>query len=350
MTGRRRTEALLGVAAFTALIGVAVIAAVIHDAWAVDADRNLAAARDLVAGRFGADHGYVYSPLAALLTVPWTWLPQGAAVGAWFALRMAVLLVGVAFATRGWPTQDRILTGIASAFFVPVAYDLLLGNVSILLAVSVAVVAWRRDDWRTGIVLGLALATIPKPQLVPVLLWMLFYRRQALLAAIVTAALATVATAALTGTEPYQAWVGVLRSVDYLSSPMLGNRSLFAVVSPPLGAILAVVATAATLASLARSSLAGLVACIVLGMLVAPYTLAYAPVLLLVVARPIADRMPRLALAEAMTASVGVILAMPLWLAGVLALTLGLRGDPAVDGSAPEPAAQPMPVSSVPAT
>jgi hypothetical protein len=46
-------------------------------------------------------------------------------------------------------------------------------------------------------------------------------------------------------------------------------------------------------------------------------------VLLLVAARQIADAVPRAAVVLASTASLGVILALPLWLAAVLAVALG---------------------------
>ncbi len=325
---RSRTAALLAVAAISAIVGIAVSAAVVRDTWAVDADRNLQAARDLVAGRFGVDHGYVYSPLAAALTVPWTWLPQPLAIAGWFAGRLALLLAGVAVATRGWSFVDRVLAAVAVATFVPVSYDLLLGNVSIPIAAAVAIVAWRRDEWRAGLLLGLVLATVPKPQLVPVLAWMLVFRRRALVGALAAAALSTLAAAAFLGVGPYEQWLGVLRSVDYLSTPMYGNRSLFAALPQPAAGIAAVVALAATVAAFVTGPLAALTAAIALGMLVAPYTLAYAPVLALVVARPLADRRPAAALALALSGSIAVIVALPAWLFGLIAAALPVRGDP----------------------
>ncbi len=321
----RRRQGLLAVAMASAIVGVSVGIAIAPDAWTVDAQRNLAAARALVAGAFGSDHGYVYSPAAAALTVPWTWLPESVAIGLWLVVRAMVLGIGVLLATRGWPPLDRLLAGIAVVSFVPVLYDLMLGNVSILLAAAVALVAWRRDGWWSGILLGVALATIPKPQLAPVLLWMLVYRPRSLLSSAATAGAVTLVGLALLGSGPYAAWIGVLRSVDYLSSPMYGNLSLLAFVPGGLGLVIAAVACLATLAALARGSLPGLVACLALGMLVAPYTLAYAPVLLLVVARQLAERRPAESLVLALSTSIGVIVALPVWLAGVLVTALRLR-------------------------
>ncbi len=326
---------LLLLATLTAVVGVAVAAVIAPDAWAVDARRNLGAASDLLAGRFGADHGYVYSPLAAALTVPWTLVPTDAAVWLWFLARSVVLVGLVAAGTTAWRPTDRLLALVVAAFFVPTVYDLIVGNVTILIAAAIALVAWRRDATWTGVAVGLALATVPKPQLLPVLLWMLAYRPRALLGAGVTAAVATAAGALALGPATYAAWIGVLRSVDYLSTPMHGNLSLFAFLPAGVAAAATIAAVAATLLALRRGPWAGLVACLTLGLLVAPYTLAYAPAVLVVVAPRLADRAPRFATSLGLTATPGVILALPAWLAAALAGTLLLPLDEPANGPTP---------------
>lgn len=322
-----RTGVLVAITALTAIVGIGVGIAIAPNAWAVDAERNLRAARDLVAGQFGTDHGYVYSPLAAALTVPWTWIPQALAISLWLALRLGLLAAGTAVATRGRPAAERLLVFVAVALFVPTLYDLLLGNVSILLAAAVALVAWRRDATWTGIALGLVLATVPKPQLVPILIWMLAYRRQALVGTVVTAAGATGLAALTLGAPAYGEWIAVLRSVDYLSSPMYGNLSLFAFLPGPIALAAAVAALVASAVALRRGEQPGLVACIALGLLIAPYTLAYAAVLLLVALPALATAAPRATVALALTASLGVIVALPLWLGGVVAAALSAPRD-----------------------
>jgi hypothetical protein len=317
-----RMAPLLAVAALTGIVGIAVAIAIFPNAWAVDADRNLRAATDLLEGRFGLDHGYVYSPLAAALTVPWTLVSRELAIALWLGLRVAFLGFGAAYATRGWRATDRVLAFVAVASFVPTLYDLLLGNVSILLAGAVGLVASRRDAAWTGIALGLALATVPKPQLIPVLLWMLAYRRRALTGALVSAAIATALAALVLGPDAYGAWIGVLRSVDYLSSPMYGNLSLFAVLPMPIAIAASVAAVIATGVAFTRGPWPGLVAAIALGLLVAPYTLAYAAVLLLVVARPVAEAAPRAAVGLALSGSIAVIVALPVWLTILVATAI----------------------------
>src|SRR5205823_656107 len=116
---------------------------------------------------------------------------------------------------------------------------------------AVAVVAWRRDSWTSGIALGLILATAPKPQLIPILIWMVIYRRQALVGAGLTAALASLAALLVIGIGPYAAWIEVLRTPLYFESHMEGNLTPDAVV-PALAVPIKVVAIVGFLAALRR--------------------------------------------------------------------------------------------------
>lgn len=311
----------LAVATMAAIVGVRVGAAIFDPTWTVDANRNLAAGAALVAGRFGEDHTYLYTPLAAALTVPWTWLPAWAAMGGWLAVRLGVLAAGTARATRGWRTPDRWLALAAATLYVPTLYDLLLGNVTVLLAAAIALVAWPRDRWWWGIALGLALATTPKPQLIPVLVWMLVYRRHALAGTVVTAALATAGAELILGVDTYRAWIGVLRSIEYLTTPQFGNQALGAVI-PALAVPLSLAAIAAAAIGILRGPWPGLICCLALGLLVSPYTLVYGAAVLLVAVRPLVDANPRAAFALAITAPLGAVVPLPLWLAAVMAVAL----------------------------
>ena len=141
---------------------MAIAATIFPIVWSVDGDRNLAAARALVAGLFGQDHGYLYSPIAALLTVPAALgLPYLVAVGGWFLGRLAVLIAGVVQQTRALSQPDRILVAIAAITFVPTLHDLLLGNVTILIAAVVAIIAWSDDGYAPGLVMGWSLPRSP---------------------------------------------------------------------------------------------------------------------------------------------------------------------------------------------
>ncbi len=322
-TPARRRLALLAIAGIAASIGIVAFVHLVDAAWMVDIRRNLGAAHDLLAGDFGRDGGYLYSPFAALVTVPLTWLPEPLAAGTWLAIDLSIIVAGVARTTRGLPLADRVLIAVSVVAFVPVLYDLLLGNVTTVLTAGVALVAWRADRPRHGILLGLALAAAPKPGLIPVLVWMLIYRRRALAGATVTATMAMLASVMLVGFGPFLAWMEVLRSPDYLSSPMAGNMALGSLPMPWSG-ILAVVAVGLALAALRRGPWPALGTAICLGLLVSPYTLAYAAEVLLVVVPALAARSPLAATSFAVTAPAGIILGFPVWVATALCVAVVL--------------------------
>ena len=77
-------------------------------------------------------------------------------------------------------------------------YELITGQVTMLIAAAVYPVR-ERDGYARGIALGSMLALFAKPLFLPLLLWMLVWRRQALLATLGTAAVVTLAGVALLG-------------------------------------------------------------------------------------------------------------------------------------------------------
>jgi len=316
-----RRPALVGLAFLTALVGGFAVVRAAQNVWAVDAHRNLAAAVALQHGAFGSDPDYLYSPLAAALTVPAVALPTDVAVVAWLALKIALLVVGTAIATRELGGIDRLLLGVAVVAFLPILYDLELGNVTVIVLAAVAALAWTPDRIVTGIPLGLVLATAPKPQLVPVLVWLAVAHRRALVGALVTAALATLVGLALAGPTAYTTWVDALRAPAYLTSGDVINLALWSL--PPVIAIPgAVVAAGGFLLALRRGHWPGLLAATCVGLLLAPYTLIYGAGLLLVAAPATVRASPRAALGLAIIAPIALVLAFPMWVGLVLALAV----------------------------
>ncbi|HYN48456.1 MAG TPA: glycosyltransferase family 87 protein, partial [Candidatus Nanopelagicales bacterium] len=319
----RRVLAASSVALLYAIVAASAWVTLAPSAWAVDARRNLAAADALVAGTFGSVEGYLYSPLAALVTVPFTWLPEGAAIGAWLLLKVAVMAGGTLVILRGRPHAERIAAVVVAIGFLPILYDLELGNVTVPLVAAIAVMAWCDDSYVAGVPLGIALATVPKPQLIPILVWMLLFRRRALVGALVTAAGATGCAILVLGLDPYRLWVEALRAPAYLQGSQAGNSSLWTL-PQPAAAIAAIAAVGATLFALRRGQWPGLTAALCLGVLVAPYTFVYAAGVLLCVVPSVWLSSPRVLLGLAVSAPVGLVFAMPAWVAAVLAASVVL--------------------------
>jgi hypothetical protein len=314
-----RRPAILGLAILTAIIGTFAVVRAAEKVWAADIHRNLWAAEALLDGKFGTVPDYLYSPLAAALTVPLLALPTEVAVVVWLVLKVALLAVGTAVATRGLDEIDRWLLGVAVVGFLPILYDLELGNITVLVLAAVAAVAWTPDRLATGIPLGLILATAPKPQLVPVLIWLAIVHRRALVGVMTTAVVATLVGLAITGQAAYTAWVEALRAPAYLNSGAVINLALWSL-PPVVAAAGALAAIGAFAVALRRGYWPGLLAAICVGLLLAPYTLIYGAGVLPAAAAAAARASPRAVLGLAIVAPVALILVFPVWVGLVLAL------------------------------
>jgi hypothetical protein len=328
------------VAAVSAVAAVAFILVTWSFTWAADINRNLAAAEALLRGRFGTVEGYLYTPFAALLTVPLLALPAGGAILVWLVAKVAIVAAGVAAATRGLRTRDRVLIAVTGLSFLPIVHDLLLGNVTVLLAAVIALVVWNGDRAATGVPFGIVLAAVPKPVLVPVLVWMLIWRRRAAMTALLVAAIASIVTLFVAGPDATLAWIAALRTPPILSG---GNFALTSWPAIPAIAASAVTVLAAVIA-LRRGEAPGLVGALVCGLLVSNYTVLYGAGVLLAAAPSLARAAPRATAALALIAPIGLIAAFPVWLGALLgvALTVPRQAWPTASlGPAADPARRP---------
>jgi hypothetical protein len=257
-----------------------------------------------------------------MLTVPALSVPTEVAVIGWLALKLGILAAGTVIATRGLDRPDRILAGIALVAFLPLLYDLEVGNVTVLVLAAVALVAWNRDRYANGILLGLLLATAPKPQLIPVLLWMLFTNRRALAGAMATAIAGTAIGVALTGIPAYLTWIATLRAPAYLNAGEIINLAIW-----PQPQVVVVVALIGSLVAfgvaMRRGYWPGFVAAMCLGLLLAPYTLIYAAGMLPAAAPAAVRAAPRAMLVLALAAPAALLLVFPAWV-GVLIAVVAL--------------------------
>lgn len=340
-----RRPVLAGLAVLSAVVGTFAAIRAVEKVWKADIIRNLDAARAFQEGSFGTVPDYLYSPLAAALTIPALALPTDVAVVAWLAIKIAILAVMVAYATRGLDRTDRILLGVAVIGFLPLVYDLEVGNVTVLVLASIALIAWTPDRFAAGIPLGLILATTPKPQLIPVLLWLALVHRRALAGALVTAGVATLVGLVVLGSAVYVTWVGILRAPAYLNAGEVLNLAVWAFPGP-IAVLAAAGAVALFVVALTRGYWPGFVASLCLGMLVAPYTLIYAAGVMPAAAPALARAAPRATLALTLIAPVALLVAFPVWVGAVLALSALL---PATAWPAAGVVSEPTPPSGHPA-
>jgi hypothetical protein len=312
--------ALAALAGLSVLSDAAFFLSTAPFAWATDARRNLAAAQALLDGTFGAVDGYLYSPVAAALTIPALAVPEEFAIVGWLGLKLTVVVLATLWVARALDPVDRVLACIAVAGFLPVVHDLELGNVTVLVAASIALIAWFPDRLVNGAILGIILATAPKPAAIPLLLWMVFYRPRALAGSVVVGSLLMLATFVIVGTAPFVAWIGALQASPNLVG---GNFSLSGL---PSGAaiVLSIAIILATVVAARRGPVPGLLAALCCGLLVSPYTILYAGAVLLVVVPATARVAPGSTYALAILAPFGLIIAFPLWVACALLVSLAV--------------------------
>jgi hypothetical protein len=130
-----------------------------------------------------------YDPPLLAVYASLCWLPYAVQRLAWFFLEWSALLVSIAVLARTFPGA-RARTGfvvLALAFFAGGAFWRLhveRGQYYSLLLVLLSCFVWQlkrgpRDDWRSGLLLGLAAALRPTLGIAVLPLWLLGYRRTA---------------------------------------------------------------------------------------------------------------------------------------------------------------------------
>jgi hypothetical protein len=307
MWGGRPT--LFAVAVMNVITGLGFAISTGADNFGVDSGLFRHCALLLAEGGGGFCPSFPYPPLTQVAAIPLTWLSPTAAMVAMSLIGIAILVAGVVLETRGHAVVDRLLVSVAVLTFVPVVYELLLGQTTLLIAAAVYPVVRRPDAFRNGIPLGFALALAPKPMLLPLLVWMLVWRRQSLTTAIVAAMTLTSVGIALLGFAQYLDWFAVLSGDAHqvasgsfwLSSPDKGNHSLWPL--NPATFVLACIVGAVTLWAIRRDASRGFVASLFAGLLLAPYSLPYAYSILLLAVKPALTFAPRATRALALTAN-----------------------------------------------
>ena len=238
----------------------------------------------------------LYPPLTGFAALPLVALSPAVTAALMSSLGAVLLALGIRHETRGLPMADRVLIAVATFSFAPVVYELLLGQITLLSAASVYVIVRRPDRARNGLAFGVVLALAPKPMLALVLVWMLVWRRRALAAALAVGAALTAAGLVLAGPQAYLDWAttllggGGVASAAITALALHGNLSLWPMTVPKavLGALVVVAALYATL----RDPDRGLVASVLAGLLIAPYTGLYAVSLVVLVVQPAARVAP----------------------------------------------------------
>jgi glycosyl transferase family 87 len=251
-----------------------VIAAFPQAPFALDGSRQLAVATVVLAG--GDPYsvpGNLYPPPGAFLLTPLTPLGPEAGVWASFAIKVAIVVVCVVDATGGRRPAVRLLALAFTATSLAILDDLWLGNVSILLAAAIYLAVSRDRPW-AAVPLGIGLALLAKPFIVPVVLWFLVYRRRSAVAMLGTAVIVTLLAALAMGPGVYRDYFEALRAATGID---LSYGQGLAAIAPALLIPSSVLLGALYVLLLWRSrdEASLLMWALLLGLVAAPYVVPY---------------------------------------------------------------------------
>ena len=274
-----------------------------------------------------------YSPWAAVLFAPLAGLSETAAVWAWMALKVVVVVVVAAGLGRRWSGDAAWLVAGMVPFFPPMWHDLALGNVSVF-TVAVLTVLLARRDGLGGLAFGLLLLLAPKPHLLPVALWLAVRRPRDGLVALATVALGVLAGVLVFGPDLWLEWLGTFR--EPLERTFTANIGFSGLLGPAGVAVGLVAAAVVGAAALVRRGDIGMGLSLVSGILLGPYTFVHYLSGLVVVVDPVLRARPRWLAPYPWLLVVFPLI--PLWL---LALGWTMWRVPGPAASAEPPAAAP---------
>jgi hypothetical protein len=304
---------LVALATLNAIFGLAALTILVPLSFGFDVETYRRGAVDIESGVIAT--GYLYAPLFAVLARPLTLVSLPIATVALGTVSLIILVAGVRIETRGMALMDRLLVVIAVLGFVPLVYELVVGQVTLFIAAAVYAVR-DRDGGLRGIPLGIVLALVPKPLLLPLLAWMLLRRRRALGSAVMTALAMTAAGIGLLGIDIYSRWLDALAGTGQITRQ--GNQAISDLGSPELVVPLVVLVIAVAGWVILREEGRGFVAALVAGLLIAPYTQMYSVSILLLAVRPALAIVPRATRLLAFVANPAVLIAFLPWAAAVL--------------------------------
>ena len=318
--------------AFVVIFGLGEFSGWVRSAWAgngwwgIDLQLDLDAAARMARGApIYAEPRFLYSPLFALLVRPLLDLSFDVASLGLAALKFALAGTAVLAFTRGWRPAQRAMAFAALTCSLPFLHDLMLGNVNVLIAASIAFAMLARPRTWSGVPLGLALALFAKPLIFPVLLWLLVWRPRVFATTVATALGGTVLGLAITGPDAYLQWISTLAFGVHMASPFAGNHGITALVPQLWLPVAAIVGLSLLVVLVKRGPITGLTWAATAGLLIAPYTGTYAALPVIVALPLLGPLAPGVALAIVAVSPIATTHPLPFYAAAILIAALRLR-------------------------
>lgn len=266
--------------------------------------------------------GFLYSPVAAALAVPLTYVSAPVVILGWIATCAVWAGMVVIRELRAAPAWAGALAVVGVLLFVPTIADLVLANVTVALICATAV-AIRGGTIKSGFVLGVMAAAFPKPMMVPLVIWLIVWRPRAAAGAAFGAVLAVVVSLVSGGMNRWGEFVRLLASGGGVEPDFVGNYGI-SHFAPELWPIAAGIAAVVLLWCLLRRGEHGsLAAAAATGVFIAPYAGIYA-------ALPMLLALPSIAAGHAflglVVAALGIVTAPWSPIVAILVLAIGAGG------------------------
>ena len=321
----RQRLAWFAAVVFVAIFGLGELAGWIAESlrgpswWAEDLVTYDAARRLVDGAALYADPKYLYTPLAALLGVPFLALDRFAAS---LVLAVAkILLAGacVVSLTPLWSVRSRILAIVGVVTSLPFLHDLMLGNTNVLIVAAMVPAVLGRPRPRNGIALGVAAAAFGKPLMLPVLLWMAIWRRGSFVGAVVAGAAGSAAAFALFGPGAYADWVAAVRAGStWLDLPFVGNHGVTALAPALWPPVAAATAALLVLVLARRGPRTGLAWSVASGILLVPYAGTYSALPMALALPALGPLAPTAALVLVAISPIATTIPLPFYAAAIM--------------------------------
>jgi hypothetical protein len=294
--------------------------------WGIDLQLVLDAGGRLTAGQpIYADPRFLYPPLAAVLAAPLAgiaFLPLSIV----YALLKIVIAV-VAVMSLGKPlTRVQLVAAILLLVLsLPFLHDVMLGNANVLLVGAMVPAIFGRDRSRNGVLLGLATAVFAKPLVVPVLLWLLFWRRRTLLGTVLAGLVATAIGVVVAGPAAYLDWIQALVGGTRFAVPFAGNHGVTALVPALWLPVAALTAVGLVWVLARRSQRTGIAWAAAAGILIAPYAGTYSALPIALAMPGFLETAPVFTMVIVALSTIATGFALPFYAAAILIAALAIR-------------------------
>jgi hypothetical protein len=271
-----------------------------------------------------ADPSFLYPPLAALLGAPLSLVGFGILSAAYLIFKLILAVACVTALTPGWTSGARAVAVLVLVLSLPFLHDVMLGNSNVVIVAAMVPAVFGAPRVRNGILLGIAAAVFAKPLIVPILVWLVIWRRDAFRGAVATGVAATAVGLALAGPPAYVDWLGALAAGSGLATAFAGNHGVSATAGWLWLPVATLTAAGLLLVLARRGPRVGLTWAAVSAIVMAPFAGTYAALPVALAVAALGPLAPGMALAMIAGSPLSATDALPLYAGAIMLVSLAV--------------------------